>query len=112
MSDVILVNRTRRPKRKLTLNVPPSILATRINRTTIETSKKGLKRAKHTSLNVGDAIHIPASGKSVPVPESVLKAPEVQAARLRRDIDVETVAPVAVPPKKGTSTRRRRNGKK
>lgn len=93
MSDVILVNRTKRPKRMLVLNLTTKVAAVKVtNRVTVE-DKQGNRRKKVTSKLVPDSIRIRAGGRTGPLPEAVLSCPEVKQAIAARDLRMERVEP-------------------
>ncbi len=95
MANVILENKTKRPRKMIVLNLTLGALALKVVNRTTEESKDGLRRARVSSKLVPGAIRIPSGGK-LEVPESYLGCPEVKAAIARREIRVIRKAPVAV----------------
>lgn len=96
MSNVILVNRTKRPKRGLVLNLTKKIAAVKVTNRTTEETRQGERRKRVSTKLVPDSIRILAGG-SLEVPEIVLGAPEVKAAIARRDIMVKRPEPGKAP---------------
>lgn len=88
MSLVILENRTRRPRRMLTLNLPREIAPVRsVVRTRVE-SKDGVRRIKVLDRNVGGSLRIPFGSVSQPIPETYLAAPELVRVIKAREVRV------------------------
>lgn len=88
MPLVILENRTRRPRRMLTLNLPREIAPVRsVVRTRVE-AKDGTRRIKVVDRNVGGSLRVPYGAVSQPVPEAYLHAPDIKAAVLSRELRI------------------------
>ena len=88
MSNVILENRTRRPRRMLTLNLPRELAPVRSVVRVREESKDGVRRIKTVDRNVGDSIRIPFGAVSQPIPEKLLHAPEIAKVVKARELRV------------------------
>ena len=92
MSDVILINRTRRPPKMRVYNLSKNIAAVKVeNRVTVET-RDGKRAKKLTSKLVPTSIRIPAKGQLI-VPEIYLSCPEIAAAIKNRELLVKKIVP-------------------
>lgn len=89
MSDVILVNRTKRPRRMLVLNLPKQIAAVKVTNRTTEESRDGARRKRVSTKLVGGSLRIMAGGESEPLDPKVLRAPDVKAAIAARHVTVK-----------------------
>lgn len=88
MANVILENRTRRPRRMLTLNLPRELAPVRsVVKTRVE-AKDGTRRIKTVDRNVGGSIRIPFGAVSQPIPEKYLHAPDVVRCVKGRELRV------------------------
>lgn len=88
MSNVILMNRTKRPRRMLVLNLTKAVAAIEVTNTTTDETRQGERRKRVSSKLVPDSIRIPSGGQ-LEVSERTLSAPDVKAAIARRDIVVK-----------------------
>lgn len=94
MSNVILMNRTKRPRRMLVLNLTKAVASVEVTNTTTDETRQGERRKRVATKLVPDSIRI-QSGGQLEVSTRTLSAPDVKAAIARRDIVVKK-APSAV----------------
>lgn len=88
MANVILENRTRRPRRMLVLNLPRELAPVRSTVQTRVEAKDGTRRMKIVDRNIGDSLRIPHGCVSQPIPEKLLTAPEVRKVVKAREVRV------------------------
>lgn len=88
MPLVILENRTRRPRRMLTLNLPRDLAPVRSTVQTRVEGKDGVRRMKVVDRNIGDSLRIPHGCVSQPFDEKLLFAPEIRKVVKARDARV------------------------
>jgi hypothetical protein len=98
VTDVVLKNITKHPKRMLTFNLTRAEGSVKVtNRVTVET-RDGERRQKTTSKLVPDSLRIAHGETSRALPESVLLVPDVAKAITKRELLVQK-APKDVGPK-------------
>ena len=88
MPLVILENRTRRPRRMLTLNLPRELAPVRSRVQTRVEAKDGTRRLKVVDRNIGDSMRIPHGCVSQPFDEKLLHAPEIRKVVRAREVRV------------------------
>lgn len=85
---VTLVNRTKRPRRMLVLNLTKAVAPVSITNRTTEESRQGDRRTRVSRKLVPDSLRI-RHGGSETVPATYLDAPEVKAAIKAGDLAVK-----------------------
>lgn len=87
MANIVLWNRSKRPRRMLVLNLTKSVAAVTVENRAVETNKKGELMTRVSKKLVPDSLRIPA-GARVEVDSAVLKCPEVKRHIKARDLIV------------------------
>lgn len=86
MANVILENRTKRPRRMLVFNLTRNVATVKVVNRTTEETRQGERRKRVSSKLVPDSIRVPYGGGQVEVDEKVLGVPDVAAAISRREL--------------------------